>query len=124
MASKMHTDWLSAKAELEKEIKAYKDGRSNQLPTILEEKLKSFNQGFGPKLDDVAKAYKAKNDAEIKKQADKALTIANTYKKTLGQGVTAAHAVACQAAVKKLDTLIIPKLTALKANGSKAADPS
>ena len=122
MANKLHTEWLGCKKVLEDQIQEYKNGRSNQIPTVLEDALKSFNKGFGPKLEEVGKAYKAKNDAEIKKQAGKALDIALVYDKTLSAKPTAANQMAFERAKKQLQP-VIHALTDLKNTGSKAANP-
>ena len=41
------------------------------------------HQDLGPLLDDVADAYKAKKDADVKKHAKAALDVAGAYKKTI-----------------------------------------
>ena len=99
-----------------------KEGKSHQIPMPLEETLKGFNKGFGPKLDDLAKAYKAKNDADIKKHATKALEIAFAYDKSIVLNQTSENQMALKSAKSQLQP-IIHKLTDLKNLGAKANNP-
>lgn len=122
MANKLHTEWLACKKSLEDQVARFKAGKSNQIPTPLQDALKAFNQGFGPKLDDVAKAYKAKNDAEVKKQAAKALVIAKSYDQLLDKKPTGENQMVLQGAKTKLQP-IIHSLTELQTKGTQAADP-
>jgi hypothetical protein len=81
--------------------------------------IKSFSNGFGPALDKVEKAFKAKNDAETKKTAAAALTIAETYEK----GITKAKGQLAAASYANFHVIIgslITKLTELKTKGAAA----
>src|SRR5579872_4887669 len=82
MPNNMHAKWLQAKNSLQREIDNVKqNGGMN--PKQVKDALKTFDQGFGPLLEKLGTAYKDKKDAEAKKQAGAALTIAERYLATL-----------------------------------------
>jgi hypothetical protein len=78
MANAMHNSWKTAKSGLQKQIDdVKKSGGLN--PKQIQDALKSFDSGFGPLLDKCAKAYKDKKDADVKKYAKDAITVAEKY---------------------------------------------
>jgi hypothetical protein len=81
--------------------------------------IKKFTDGFGPALDKVEKAYKAKNDADTKKLADGALKIASEYKLTI-EKYKDRMAGSAYANFAVIIDVLIKKLTELKANGAAA----
>lgn len=125
MPNKMHASWIAAKDRLEAEVAWFKqNGGLNSKP--VEEALKTFKNGLGPKLDNVGAAYKNKKDADVKKNAGAALTVAQGYKSTLagmlrGPGLSQARADSIRFAIGKVDD-IIQDLVLLKEKGSSAPD--
>jgi hypothetical protein len=81
MPSTLHQHWKKTKDDLAKASAEMKKTGGNNKP--IDDALKSFDSGFGPLLDDVANAYKAKKDADVKKHAKAALKIAGEYKATI-----------------------------------------
>ena len=78
MANAMHNSWKSAKSGLQKQIDdVKKNGGLNPKP--IQDALKSFDSGFGPLIDKCAKADKEKTDADVKKYAKDAITVAEKY---------------------------------------------
>jgi hypothetical protein len=73
MACKLHSDWVKIKAAIDTHMKKYKNLQ----------KPGKFDQDFGPTLDKLAAAYKAKKDADIKTLAAKASGIATAYETQL-----------------------------------------
>jgi len=81
MACKLHTDWVN--------IKKLIDAHMKKNPGL--QKPGKFDQDFGPTLDKLATAYKAKKDAEIKTLAGKASGIAASYETQLTNMSKANH---------------------------------
>jgi hypothetical protein len=81
--------------------------------------IKSFTEGFGGALDNVEKAFKAKKDADTKKLADKALTIATTYKGSIEKYKNKMGGSEYANFVTIID-ILIRKLTDMKTNGAAA----
>jgi hypothetical protein len=81
MPNSLHQHWKKTKDDLAKSAAEMKKTGGNSKP--IDTALKSFDGGFGPLLDKVGDAYKAKKDADVKKQAAAAGKIAGTYKTTI-----------------------------------------
>lgn len=114
MPNRMHAEWLSAKTLMQKQIDdAKKKGGLN--PKQLQEALKSFDQGLGPLLDKTASAYKDKKDADIKKHAAAAVTVADRYLATVN-AISNERGAGGRLSLKT----IIGKLNDLRAKGSAA----
>jgi hypothetical protein len=125
MANKLHNEWLAGKKALEDEIARFKAGKTNLKVGPLEELLKKFDQGFGPKLEDIGKAYKANNGAEVVKQANKALVIAQGYKALMKApgGIDEGRAQAYKKANIQIDA-VIKDLTGLSTKGMTGPNPN
>jgi hypothetical protein len=115
MPSTLHQYWKKTKDDLAKASAEIKKTGGNHKP--IDDALKSFDSGFGPLLDKVADAYKAKKDADVKKHAKGALDIAGEYKKTV-EGIP----YQCRIEAGQRLNHITKSLTELKDKGTAAND--
>jgi hypothetical protein len=111
----LHKYWTRTKDNLTKAASDMKKTGGNSKP--IEEAVKKFKSGFGPLLDDVGTAYKAKKDADVKKHAKAALDIANEYK-----DIIEAIPYECRIDAKQRLNLIIKNLTDFQKQGTAARD--
>jgi hypothetical protein len=81
--------------------------------------IKTFTGGFGKALDKVEAAHKAKKDADTKKFADAALTIAETYKDGIEDAKEEIKSESYAAFIVVINGLIA-KLKDLKTHGAAA----
>jgi hypothetical protein len=110
MSCTFHTTWKSIKDNLAKASADMKKTNGNAKP--IDDALKSFTAGFGPTLDKMADAYKAKKDADVKKLATAALKIAGDYEK-----VIETIPYPCRSEAGRVRTVIKPGLEDLKTKG-------
>ena len=125
MPNKLHNEWLAGKKALEDEIASFKAGKTNLKVGPVEELIKKFDKGLGPKLEEVGKAYKTNNGADVMKQAKKALVVAQGYKALMKApgGIDAGRAQAYKKANTKIDA-VIKELTELSTKGMTGQNPN